>query len=115
MPSFVLLATAPPAPSVPEAALGGPTRGSKHHNHPTTPNAMTDTAMTFVPTHLRHVPFGLAFTLNADDDLMCVKLREDISFSKDLEDYQPVELTDMWSEEEQDTLMLIHQTLMGEA
>ena len=50
-----------------------------------------------------------------DDDLMCVKLREDYSFSKSLSDYQPVELGDNWSEEEQDTLMLIHQTLMGEA
>lgn len=115
MPRSVLLAIVPPALSVPETPLGDPLRGSKHHNHPTTPNAMTETVMTFVPTHLRHVPFGLAFTLNADDDLMCVKLREDMSFSKDLEDYQPVELTDMWSEEEQDTLMLIHQTLMGEA
>lgn len=70
--------------------------------------------MTFVPAHLRHLPFGLAFTLNADDDLMCVKLRDDNSFSKDLSDYKPVELGENWSEEEEDTLMLIHQTLMGE-
>ena len=70
--------------------------------------------MTFVPVHLRHVPFGLAFTLHADDDLMCVKLREDYSFSKSLSDYQPVELGDNWSEEDQDTLALIHATLMGE-
>ena len=76
---------------------------------------MTDSPMTFVPVHLRHVPFGLAFTLNADDDLMCVKLREDYSFSKSLSDYQPVEVGDNWSEEDQDTLMLIHQTLLGEA
>lgn len=76
---------------------------------------MSDSVMSFVPVHLRHVPFGLAFTLNADDDLMCVKLRDDYSFSKSLSDYQPVELGDNWSEEEQDTLMLIHQTLLGEA
>ena len=75
---------------------------------------MSDSPMTFVPVHLRHVPFGLAFTLNADDDLMCVKLREDYSFSKSLSDYQPVELGDNWSEEDQDTLALIHATLMGE-
>ena len=68
-----------------------------------------------VPTHLRHVPFGLAFTLNADDDLMCVRLREDYSFSKSLSDYEPVELTEQWSEEEVDTLMCIHQALLGEA
>ena len=76
---------------------------------------MNDSIMTYVPTHLRHVPFGLAFTLNEDDDLMCVRLREDYSFSKSLSDYQPVELTEQWSEEEVDTLMCIHQTLMGEA
>lgn len=76
---------------------------------------MSDSPMTFVPVHLRHVPFGLAFTLNADDDLMCVKLREDYSFSKSLSDYQPVDIEGDWSEEDQDTLMLIHQTLMGEA
>ena len=74
---------------------------------------MTDSVMSYVPTHLRHVPFGLAFTLNADDDLMCVKLRDDLTFSRDLADYQPVELTDMWSDEEKATLMLIHQTLWG--
>lgn len=76
---------------------------------------MTDSVMTFVPIHLRHLPFGLAFTLNEDDDLMCTKLREDNSFSRSLLDYQPVELGENWSEEEEDTLMLIHQTLMGEA
>ena len=76
---------------------------------------MSDSPMTFVPVHLRHVPFGLAFTLNADDDLMCVKLREDYSLSKSLSDYQPVDIEGDWSEEDQDTLMLIHQTLMGEA
>lgn len=76
---------------------------------------MTDSIMTYVPTHLRHLPFGLAFTLNSDDDLMCVRLREDNTFSKSLSDYQPVELSEMWSDDEQDTLMLIHQTLMGEA
>ena len=76
---------------------------------------MTDTAMTYVATHLRHVPFGLAFTLNADDDLMCVPLRDDLTFSRSLSDYQPVELGECWTEEEEETLMLIHQTLMGEA
>ena len=76
---------------------------------------MTDSPMTFVPVHLRHVPFGLAFTLNADGDLMCVKLRDDFTFSKSLSDYQPVELGDNWSEEDEETLVLIHQTLMGEA
>jgi len=76
---------------------------------------MTDSVMTYVPTHLRHLPFGLAFTLNADDDLMCVKLRDDMSFSKDLEDYQYVDIdSDNWSQDDEDTLMLIHQTLMGE-
>ena len=45
---------------------------------------------------------------------MCVRLREDNSYSKSLSDYQPVELGENWSEEEEDTLMLIHQTLMGE-
>ena len=76
---------------------------------------MNDSIMTYVPTHLRHVPFGLAFTLNADDDLMCVRLRKDFTFSKSLSDYLPVELTEQWSEEEVDTLMCIHQTLLGEA
>ena len=76
---------------------------------------MSDSVMSFVPVHLRHVPFGLAFTLNADDDLMCVKLRDDMTFSKSLSDYQPVELGENWSEEEEDTLMLIHQTLLGAA
>ena len=71
--------------------------------------------MSFIPTHLRHVPFGLAFTLNADDDLMCVKLREDYSFSKSLSDYQYVDIDGGWSFDEQDTLMLIHRTLLGEA
>lgn len=76
---------------------------------------MTDSVMTFVPTHLRHLPFGLAFTLNEDDDLMCVRLREDYTFSKSLSDYEPVEITELWSDEEVGTLMLIHQTLLGEA
>ena len=76
---------------------------------------MTDSIMTYVPTHLRHVPFGLAFTLNADDDLMCVRLRKDFTFSKSLSDYEPVELTEQWSDEEVATLMCIYQTLLGEA
>ena len=76
---------------------------------------MSDSVMSFVPVHLRHVPFGLAFTLNADDDLMCVKLRDDMTYSKSLSDYQPVELGENWSEEEEETLMLIHQTLLGAA
>ena len=70
--------------------------------------------MSFTPIHLRHVPFGLAFTLNADDDLMCVKLRDDYSYSKSLSDYQYVDIDGDWSFDEQDTLMLIHRTLMGE-
>ena len=71
--------------------------------------------MTFVPTHLRHLPFGLAFTLNEDDDLMAVRLREDNSYSKSLSDYQYVDIdNDNWTQDDEDTLMLIHQTLMGE-
>ena len=71
--------------------------------------------MTFVPTHLRHLPFGLAFTLNEDDDLMAVRLREDNSYSKSLSDYQYADIAiDNWTQDDEDTLMLIHQTLMGE-
>lgn len=72
--------------------------------------------MTYVPTHLRHVPFGLAFTLNADDDLMCVPLRADKSFSRDIADYRPVDVSDdtRWSNAEQTVLVLINDTLMGE-
>lgn len=73
---------------------------------------MIDTPMTYVPTHLRHVPFDLAFTLNADDDLMCVKLREDKSFSRRLADYELVWVDD-WSDEDAETLTLIYDTLLG--
>ena len=69
--------------------------------------------MTYIPTHLRHVPFGLAFTLNEDEDLMCVKLREDYSFSHSLSDYQYVDIDGDWSLEDQGTLMMIHGTLSG--
>ena len=70
-----------------------------------------------IPTHLRHVPFGLAFTLNADDDLMCSPLRADYSFSRDLADYRYVNIDDesRWSNAEKTVLMLILDTLMGEA
>ena len=76
---------------------------------------MTDSVMTYIPTHLRHLPFDLAFTLNADDDLMCVRLREDQSFSRDLNDYEMVCIEDGWSDEDIDTLHLIYDTLMGAA
>ena len=71
----------------------------------------------FIPTHLRHVPFGLAFTLNADDDLMCSPLRQDYSFSRDLVEYKHVDIDDdsRWTNAEKTTLMLILDTLMGEA
>ena len=69
--------------------------------------------MITTPTHLRYVPFGLAFTLNKDGDLLCAPLREDKSYSTDIEDYQVVELDASWSDEEEDTLMIIHQTLLG--
>ena len=74
---------------------------------------MTDSPMSYIPTHLRHVPFGRAFTLNADDELMSVKLRSDLTFSRSLADYRIVEIDD-YNEEEQVTLLLIHGTLLGE-
>ena len=74
---------------------------------------MTDSPMTYLPTHLRHVPFGCAFTLNADDDLMSVNLRSDLTFSRSLTDYRLVDVDD-FNEEEQETLLLIHGTLLGE-
>ena len=66
----------------------------------------------YIPTHLRHLPFDLAFTLDADDTLMCTVLREDKSFSRRLSDYEAVDL-DLWREDHQHTLMLIHNTLLG--
>ena len=76
---------------------------------------MTDSIMTYVPTHLRHVPFDLAFTLDANDELMCVKLRDDKSFSRTLSDYEPVDIMGDWSDEDEDILVSIYDTLMGAA
>ena len=46
---------------------------------------------------------------------MAVRLREDNSYSKSLSDYQYVDIdNDNWTQDDEDTLMLIHQTLMGE-
>ena len=74
---------------------------------------MTETPMSYIPTHLRHLPFDLAFTLNAEDELMCVRLREDKSFSRNLADYEIVDINDGWSEEDEVTLVQILETLLG--
>ena len=74
---------------------------------------MTDSVMTYVPTHLRHVPFNLAFTLDANDELMCVKLRDDKTFSRTLSDYEPVDIMGDWSAQDEIVLVQIYETLMG--
>ena len=70
--------------------------------------------MNLKPAFLRYPPFGLVFTLSEDEDLMCCRLRKDFTYSESLSDYQCVELTEAWSDSEQDTLLYIHQTLLGD-
>ena len=70
--------------------------------------------MTYVPTHLRYLPFDMAFTLNADDELMCVRLREDKTFPRRLSEYTVVDIEE-WSEDDELVLAQIMDTLLGAA
>ena len=70
--------------------------------------------MSFIPVHLRHVPLGWR-SHSTQTMTLCVKLRDDYSYSKSLSDYQPVDIGENWSfGRTGHSYAFIHQTLMGE-
>ena len=74
---------------------------------------MSDSVMTFVPEFMRSVELGCAFTLGYDEELLWYDLNEDNTINRNKRLYVAYQ-EHMFSEEERETVELIHQTLLGE-
>lgn len=64
--------------------------------------------------YLRYVPFGRAFFLDENDELMYVEL-DPVSnnFPSLPDDFKPIESDENWSQEDLETLTLIKDRLKG--
>ena len=74
---------------------------------------MTDSVMSFVPEFIRSMELGCAFTLGYGEELLWYDLNEDNTIIRNKRLYVAYDDA-MFSEEERETVELIHQTLLGE-